>query len=702
MNDRKSTARPPSQPSAYDLRNLPADGGENYNRLVFEKSPYLLQHAANPVDWYPWGEEAFSRAREEDRPIFLSIGYSTCHWCHVMAHESFADAEVATLLNRHFIAVKVDREERPDIDATFMAACQLMTGSGGWPLTIVLTPERQPFFAGTYFPPRSRQGALGLMPLLEKIVELWQGQRSRVEETGRQLAATLQQRNSRSSAAGNLSEQPLRQALEQYRRNFDPAYGGFGGAPKFPAPHNLSLLLRLGRRLKAPEATAMALRTLEALRLGGIYDQVGFGLHRYAVDAKWLVPHFEKMLYDQALLILAAVEAWQVSGDPYFAQLAEETAHYLLRDLRHEEGGFFCGEDADSEGAEGTFYLWSPEQVADALDPALAHLFCRCFDITAAGNFEGRSIPHLGQDLAALAAELNLDSTVLAERLRAAREGLLARRSRRPRPHRDEKVLTAWNGLAIAALARAGAALGREELVAAAAGAAAFVGEKLRSRQGRLLRRWCDGEAAIPGFLDDYAFFCWGLLELHQARLESAYLELALELTEEMEGLFGDGQGGLYDSGSDAEEVLGRGRSLQDGAIPSGTSVAIGNLLRLGRLTGDAALEERGRQLLARALAEIERYPSVYAQALCALDFALGPEEELTLLPDADGQGMEPLLAAVRNGFFPGLLLKMAPAAEVAAGAPAGAQLCRDRTCLPPVQDAAALLGLLQPKESRP
>ena len=619
-----------------------------------------------------------------------------------MAHESFADAEVATLLNRHFVAVKVDREERPDIDATFMAACQLMTGSGGWPLTIVLTPERQPFFAGTYFPPRSRQGAIGLIPLLEKIVELWQGQRSRLEETGRQLAATLQQRNSRSSAAGNLSEKPLRQALEQYRRNFDPAHGGFGGAPKFPAPHNLSLLLRLGRRLAAPEATAMALRTLQALRLGGIYDQVGFGLHRYSVDDHWLVPHFEKMLYDQALLILAAVEAWQVSRDPFFAQLAEETAHYLLRDLRHGEGGFFCGEDADSEGAEGTFYLWRPEQVAAALDPDAARLFCRCFDITAAGNFEGRSIPHLAQDLNALAAELNLDGADLAERLRAAREGLLALRSRRPRPHRDEKILTAWNGLAIVALARAGAALGREELVAAAADAAAFVGDKLRSRQGRLLRRWCDGEAAIPGFLDDYAFFCWGLLELHQARLESACLELALELTAEMEGLFGDGQGGLYDSGSDAEEVLGRGRSLQDGAIPSGTSVAIGNLLRLGRLSGDAALEERGRQLLARSLAEIERYPSVYAQALCALDFALGPEEELTLWADAEGGGLSELLSRVHQEFRPGLVLKQGTGEELAAGESPRAQLCRERTCLPPVHGADALLALLSGKNSRP
>ncbi len=695
MGEPTSNTPSPPHPADFDTGDLPQDGGERYNRLVFEKSPYLLQHAENPVDWYPWGEEAFSRARQEDKPIFLSIGYSTCHWCHVMAHESFADQEVADLLNHHFVAVKVDREERPDIDATFMAACQMMTGSGGWPLTVVLTPQRQPFFAGTYFPPRSRQGIFGLISLLEKIAELWQGQRSRVEETGRQLAASLRQRQNRSAEPGTLSDRPLRTALELYRRDFDSVHGGFGGAPKFPAPHNLSLLLRLGQRLGGPEATTMALRSLQALRRGGVYDQLGFGLHRYSVDSRWLVPHFEKMLYDQALLILAATEAWQVSKDPFFARMAGETAEYLRRDLRHAEGGFFCGEDADSEGAEGTFYLWTPEQVGEVLEPELAELWCRCFGISVAGNFEGRSIPHLPRDPATLTDELGIEGAVLAERLRQAGEQLLAARSRRPRPHRDEKILTAWNGLAIAALARAGAALGRPELLAAAADAAAFVGEKLHGREGRLLRRWSRGEAAIPGFLEDYAFFVWGLLELHQARLATADLDLALRLTGEMERLFGDGQGGLYDSGSDAEEVLGRGRSLQDGAVPSGTSVAIGNLLRLGRLSGDAALEERGRQLLAGALPEIDRYPAAYAQALCALDFALGPAAELTLWPGADGADPSQLLEGVRRGFFPDLLVKRGAAGEISAGKGPTAQLCRDHTCLPPAHDAEALLGLL-------
>ncbi|AMV72747.1 thioredoxin domain-containing protein [Desulfuromonas carbonis] len=658
------------------------------NRLAREKSPYLLQHADNPVDWHPWSEAAFTRARAEEKPVFLSIGYSTCHWCHVMAHESFEDEEVAALLNRHFVAIKVDREERPDIDATYMAACQMMTGSGGWPLTVILDPERQPFFAGTYFPPRSRPGVLGLIPLLEKIVELWQGQRQRVLATGTQLAVSLRQRNSRSAPDKQPGGQPLRQALQLYRQTFDATHAGFGAAPKFPAPHNLSLLLRLGARFASEDAEEMAVATLLALRRGGIYDQLGFGLHRYAVDARWLVPHFEKMLYDQALLILAANEAWQVRRDPALAQIAIETAAYLLRDLQHREGGFYCGEDADSEGEEGAFYLWTPAQVHAVLGDDRAELFCRHFDISAAGNFEGRSIPNL-------LGRHSPPDPVTAEQLEQARIALLAARTRRLRPHLDRKLLTGWNGLAIAALAKAGAALGRPDLVAAARAAADFVRGHLRTATGRLLRRWCDGEAAIPAFLEDYAFFCWGLLELHQAQLLAEDLQLALELATAMEDLFGDGEGGLFDIGRDAEEVLGRGRSLQDGAIPSGTSVAIGVLLRLGRVSGQRELTARGLKLLALSLPEIERYPAAYAQALCALDVALAPEAELSFWPGAEETAPSPLLAAVQQGFYPGLVWRRGSGPAPEPGPTA--QLCRDHTCLAPVHSAAKLLELLAP-----
>jgi len=677
---RVSADPPPSRENSSPVKR------PGSNRLAREKSPYLLQHAENPVDWYPWSEAAFDRARAEEKPVFLSIGYSTCHWCHVMAHESFEDEEIAALLNKYFVAIKVDREERPDIDATFMAACQMMTGSGGWPLTVILTPEQEPFFAGTYFPPRSRSGALGLIPLLEKIIELWQGQRLRVLATGSQLAIALRQHNSRSMPDKEPDEQPLRQALDLYRRTFDATHAGFGDAPKFPAPHNLSLLLRLGLRFGSEDAVEMAVETLLAMRRGGIFDQLGFGLHRYSVDARWLVPHFEKMLYDQALLILAATEAWQVRLRPALAQIATETAAYLLRDLQHRQGGFYCGEDADSEGEEGTFYLWTPAQVHALLDDDRAELFCRHFDISAGGNFEGRSIPNLlGQ---------NSDpDPVTAEHLEQARKALLAARARRLRPHLDRKLLTGWNGLAIAALAKAGAALGRPDLVAAAGAAADFVRHHLRTASGRLLRRWCDGEAAIPAFLEDYAFFCWGLFELYQARLLPEDLELACDLAEAMEELFGDGQGGLFDIGRDAEEVLGRGRSLQDGAIPSGTSVAIGVLLRLGRVSGTRELTRRGLKLLALSLPDIERYPVAYAQALCALDIALVPEAELSFWPGAEKTGSSPLLAAVQQGFYPALVWRRGTGPAPEPGPTA--QLCRDRTCLPPVHTTAGLLELL-------
>jgi uncharacterized protein YyaL (SSP411 family) len=692
--------------SADELGRLPPDGGERYNRLIFEKSPYLLQHAENPVDWYPWGEAAFARARAEDKPVFLSIGYSTCHWCHVMAHESFADGEAAAVLQRHFIAIKVDREERPDVDAAYMAACQLLTGSGGWPLTVVLTPGREPFFAATYLPRQSRGGMTGLIPLLERIAELWRQDRSRVVATGSQLSSALLRREALAEDPAPLSDRPLRQALEQYRTDFDPRHGGFGHAPKFPAPHNLSLLLRLGSRFANPQATAMALETLRAMRLGGIYDQIGFGLHRYSVDERWLVPHFEKMLYDQALLILAAVEAWQVSGDPFFSQLARETGSYLLRDLRHPEGGFFCGDDADSEGDEGIFYLWSPEEVQAVLGSEPGTVYCRSFDVTAAGNFEGRNIPHLAEEVAALAQRAGVDPAALAAGLEESRRRLFAAREQRPRPHCDDKILAGWNGLAIAALARAGAGLNDPELLAAAGAAADFVTSRLRQPDGRLLRRWREGEAAVPAFLEDYAFLAWGLLELHQARFDDRDLELALDLTAAMERLFTDGSGGFFETGADAESVLGRGRSLQDGALPSGTSVAIGNLLRLGRLTGDPALEERGRQALARCLPQIDRYPPAFAQVLCALDFALGPVTEATLVPGSGGEPLDLLLLALRREFQPRLLLARAGGAGAAPipalqdgparSGQAAVYLCRDHACQPPVSDPVELTRRLR------
>jgi uncharacterized protein YyaL (SSP411 family) len=637
---------------AVDRGTLPSDGGTDFNRLIFERSPYLLQHASNPVDWYPWGEAAFARARAEDKPVLLSIGYSTCHWCHVMARESFADATVAAVLARDFIAVKVDREERPDVDAVYMNACQLMTGQGGWPLTILLTPERQPFFAATYLPREARGGLPGLIALLERVAELWRSQRPLLLESGTRLTTALLELERRSSSSGSaaLDDHPLRRALATWRAGFDGRHAGFGGAPKFPTPHILSLLWRLGQRLAAPDAGQMAGATLTAIRRGGIYDQLGFGLHRYAVDASWAVPHFEKMLYDQALFILAALDGYQATGDPAFAAMARATVTYLLNDLRTAEGAFCCGEDADSEGAEGTFYLWTPAEVHAALPADLADLACRAYGISAAGNFAGKNIPTLAATPDELAAAWGVAATDLSRQLETARQMLLARRSARLRPHRDDKVLAGWNGLAAGAVARAGALLGEPEWLAAAVAAMTFLQTALVDRHGRLLRSWRREATTVPGFAEDYAWVTWGLIELYQARHQAGDLELALRWNEETLRLFADGEGDLWECGADAEAVLGRGRLTVDGAVPAAGSIVALNLLRLADLTGMTQLQMAGERLLGRRLGG---QPAAHAQLLIALDYALGPRQQVVVSVPAAPSQAEPLLAAVRGRFLP-------------------------------------------------
>jgi hypothetical protein len=684
----------------------PSRGKKSTNRLAGSLSPYLLQHAANPVDWYPWGDEAFARAQEEDRPVFLSVGYSTCHWCHVMAHESFENEDVAALLNRHFVAIKVDREERPDLDHTYMTACQLLSGSGGWPTTLVLAPDKKPFFAATYLPPRSRGGMSGLMEILQKIAELWQQDRNRLLQTGSEVQRALLDMERVAPSPSPLQEDLLRRAFEGYLADFDRARGGFGSAPKFPAPHNLSLLLRLAKRFGDERATTMALQTLQQIRLGGIFDQVGFGLHRYSVDANWLVPHFEKMLYDQALAVIAFLDAYQVSGAPFFRQGALEILEYVQRELSDPEGGFYCGEDADSEGKEGTYYLWSPEEVEAVLGRELSAVFCRSYGITAGGNFEGRSIPHLSEDVETLARRAGVDPQDLSALLGEGRKKLLEVRSKRVHPHRDDKILSGWNGLIIAALARAGAVLGLPPLLERAELAADFIMQRLRDQTGRLLRTYRAGTAAIPAFLEDYAFMAWGFLELYQGGFASRHLEAARELSEGMEKLFADGRGGYYDTASDAEHVLVRGRSLQDGALPSGISVVALNLLRLGRLQSDPRTEERGERLLALTLSRIGSTPTAYAQSLIALDYALGPKCEVVLTPSAAGAPPEELLTVLRSTFLPRTLvlvdrpgssppLPLLLGKTPLEGRPT-AYLCRERTCRPPLTRGEELRELLK------
>ncbi len=518
------------------------------NRLIDEKSPYLLQHAGNPVNWYPWGEEAFQKAKREDKPIFLSIGYATCHWCHVMAHESFEDEEVARLLNKYYIAIKVDREERPDVDKIYMFVCQSLTGHGGWPLSIFMTPEGKPFFAGTYFPKSSRMGMPGFVDILKQIADMWRDDRGSILKSSEAVTGAIQRDAHQDESVHAVTVDTLKRGNTQLSRTFDPNQGGFGAAPKFPTPHHLTFLLRWHKRSGDATALDMVENTLDAMRRGGICDQIGFGFHRYSVDAKWLVPHFEKMLYDQALLAMAYTEAYQATGKVKFARVAREIFTYVLRDMTAPEGAFYSAEDADSEGKEGLFYVWTPQEVKERIGDELGDLFCRFYDITEAGNFEeGRSIPHMRMSLKAFVEREGMDLKKLEAVLEDARDRLFDVRKKRVHPLKDDKILTSWNGLMIAALAKGYQVFADPTYAGAAQRAVAFVLKGLRTADGRLLRRYRQGDAAYPGYLDDYAFLVWGLIELYEATFEVSYLEEAITLNKAMIDIFWDKQGdGLY------------------------------------------------------------------------------------------------------------------------------------------------------------
>jgi len=683
------------------------------NHLADQKSPYLLQHADNPIDWYPWGEEAFARAQKEDKPIFLSIGYSACHWCHVMEEESFEDEEVAGLMNRHFVAIKVDREERPDIDHIYMTACQAMTGSGGWPLTIIMTAQGQPFFTGTYFPRESKYGRPGLLEVLKQVADLWQQDRRRLRQTGRQMAQALQSLAA-SSAEGPLTEEILHSAYGKLRERFDSLHGGFGEAPKFPTAHHLTLLLRWWRRHQQGEALDMVEKTLQSMRAGGIYDHLGFGFHRYATDSQWLVPHFEKMLYDQALLSLAYLEAFQVTGQERYAQAAREIFSYVLRDMTSPEGGFYSAEDADSEGGEGRYYVWRPDQIGSVLGREEGALFGRFFGVTAEGNFEdGASVLHRPFTLEEFAERESMSPRQLERFLETSRQKLLVARRRRVPPLKDDKILTDWNGLMIAALARGAWVLEDEEYARAAQRASDFLFAELRDANGRLLHRYRDGQAAIAGFLDDYAFLLWGLIELYEATFQARYLEEALGLARHMEELFWDAQGGgFFLTAVDGEPLLMRPREVTDGAVPSGNSVAALNLLRLGRLTARSSWEDRAREAIDSFAAQVAGSPGGFSHLLMALDFALGPAREVVIAGDPQGQDTRRMLAALRGRFLPNAVVllhggdpgdraleELIPAVrdQVPVAGQAAAYVCRNFACRMPVTDAGEMMALIQP-----
>jgi uncharacterized protein YyaL (SSP411 family) len=635
------------------------------NRLAREKSPYLLQHAGNPVDWYPWGEEAFAKAASEDKPIFLSIGYSTCHWCHVMERESFEREEVGRILNEHFVAIKVDREERPDVDHIYMAVCQALTGSGGWPLTVFLTPAREPFFAGTYFPPETRFGRPGLKELLYQIVSAWESQRDQILTVATQIVEAIRP-NFASQPGGRLDEGTMRSAFEQLAVRYDAEHGGFGTAPKFPTPHQLTFLLRFWARTGDARALAMVEGTLQAMRRGGIYDHVGFGFHRYATDREWRVPHFEKMLYDQALLLDAYVEAYQATGQSLFAGVAYEIAAYVGRRLTSPEGAFYSAEDADSEGEEGKFYVWTREEIDRVLGADRGELYARAYDIEKDGNWvdeahgtrPGTNIPHLDQDPARLAEELKGDPAAIALELEGCRKTLEEARERRPRPHRDDKILTAWNGLMAAALAKAARALDRPAYAAMAARALEFVSARLVREDGRLLARYRDGEAAHPGYLDDYAFLLRARLELFEATSDPAHLRDAVSLAREMDRHFWDDvDGGYFFTGGDAEPLLARAKESYDGAIPSGNSVAAVTLLRLSKMTGDPWGETRARAVLDAFAGSVASHPTGHTFLLGALDLALGPAQEIVITGAAGDPEADSMLREVGRRFLPRAVL---------------------------------------------
>jgi len=676
---------------AIDKTTLPADGGERFNRLIFARSPYLLQHAENPVDWYEWSDAAFELARSEGRPILLSIGYATCHWCHVMAHESFEDDEVAALLNRHFVCIKVDREERPDIDDFYMTVAQVLTGSGGWPLNIFMTPDRRPFFAMTYLPKQDRQGMRGLMGLLGNIAVLWRQQPDKIENNCNSIMETLENISQPIPQERTDLDELNRDALRQLTGIYDEDLGGFGTSPKFPMPINLSWLIQQGATGDA-KALDMALFTLRMMRCGGIWDQLGGGLHRYSVDQKWLVPHFEKMLYDQAMLALTSLEAFQVAGEPLFLEMALDIYAFVASELTSPMGGFYSALDADSEGEEGTFYLWIKQEVDEILG-ADAPLFCRFYDISSYGNFEGSTILNIPVDLADFCLREGREQDEVQALLENCCTRLLERRSRRIHPLRDEKIITAWNGLMIAALAKGGAISAAPEFIERAAVAADFILLNLRRDDGRLLRTYMNGPSEIPAFLEDYAFFTHGLIELFEATLEQRWLNEALTLADETLRFFYNRVRGEYSkSGHDAEQMPLRASLEHDGVLPSPFSLAAKNFIRLAHSSQRPDLLDHAHALLANSLDDARRHPSAHLGALQALSMLETEPVLAAFRGQRDSAAMRDLLQQVKAGYIPNLVISMEadilPAPSVS--------ICAMGTCYPAAADRTELSGILK------
>ena len=686
------------------------------NRLINEKSPYLLQHANNPVYWYPWCDEAFKKAEEENKPVFLSIGYSTCHWCHVMERESFEDMEVAELLNNDMIAIKVDREERPDLDNVYMTVCQMLTGSGGWPLTIIMTPDKIPFFAGTYIPKTTGFGRTGLMELIPRVGEVWHNRKNEVLASAERIQEALKSVDD--LAPGRRMDESIpAKAYKELESRFDREPGGFGSAPKFPSPHNLLFLLRYWRRTGDKNALEMVEKTLLNMRKGGIYDHIGFGFHRYSTDGKWLLPHFEKMLYDQAMLAFTYTEAYQATGRSEYASTADEIFTYVLRDMTSPEGGFYSAEDADSEGVEGKFYVWKEKELreifGDNTDPLIEY-----FNVREEGNFKeestgkttGENILHLSRSVEQIANARGISPQDLKKKLAVARQELFDIREKRIHPHKDDKILTDWNGLMIAALAFASRALDNKIYAGSAKKAADFILKHMTHDKGRLLHRYREKEAAIEGNADDYAFFILGLIELYQASFETRYLKHAIELNDYFIAHFFDGKrGGFYFTPDNGEDLLVRKREIYDGAIPSSNAVAMLNLIGLARITGRTDLEKYAEETGAAFSGAVEAMPSAHTFLMCALEYIIGPSSEVIITGMEQSADTVNMFRALNKKYYPNKVILFRPAEEdpdidvladymknySTEDKRAKAYVCRNNTCAAPVTSPEKMLDIM-------
>jgi uncharacterized protein YyaL (SSP411 family) len=678
------------------------------NRLAQETSPYLQQHAHNPVDWYPWGPEALEAARSLDRPIFLSIGYSACHWCHVMEHESFENPGIAAVMNANYVNIKVDREERPDLDQIYMSAITALTGRGGWPMSVFLTPKLEPFYGGTYWPPEAGMGLPGFLDVLERVHEAWEERRAEVERGAAELTEAVSRISQSHAAPESLDVSLLEVAEETRLRIADRVHGGFGSSPKFPHPMDLRLLLRTWKRFGRADARDVAVLTLDKMAAGGIYDHLGGGFHRYSTDARWLVPHFEKMLYDNALLGSAYLDAFQATREPRFATVVRETMDYVLREMTHPDGGFYSTQDADSEGEEGKFFVWTKQEIESVLEPEESRVLCYCYDVTSDGNWEGHNILNRVKTTAQAARVLGLSEGDLDRLLVSGRQKLFEHREGRVHPGRDEKILAGWNGLMIAAMARAGRVLDEPRFTAAAARSADFLLDHLRTQEGQLLHVFKDGNARLAAYLDDYACVVDALTEVYQATFDARYVEAAAELAADLIARFTDqGAGGFFYTAHDHETLIARSKDLHDNATPSGNGMAAYSLLRLARLCGRDDFDAAARGTLEMLSGEMARVTMGTGQALLALDGLLGPEHELVLVDGKSTDESASVLRVINERFLPNAvvarrlydgddssidpLLHATLAGKTSLDAQPTLYICEHGTCRPPVAGARAI-----------